>query len=93
MPTWSRNVAAVVLVAVSVFAAMVSAIAEGGGSINSLAASGSWREHHPPTEFRGGPGIVNIDGSSYYGGHFGDCGVYDVIYDQSGRIVGQQLAC
>jgi hypothetical protein len=93
MSAWSRNLAAVPLAATGVLVAIISAAAEGGGSVNRPPASGSWRERYPPTEFHGGPSIVDIDGSSYYGGYFGDCGVYDVIYDQSGRIVGQQPAC
>ena len=93
MTTRSRNLAAIALVAAGTLASLASAVAEVGSSANGSAPSGFWREHRSPTEFHGGPGIVDIDGSSYYGGHYGDCGVYDVIYDRSGRIVGQQPAC
>ena len=95
MSARSRHLAAIALVAAIVPCAVTSVFAAGGGSAHGPAASGSWRERHfgRPTEFHGGPGIVEIDGSSYYGGYYGDCGIYDVIYDRSSRIIGQQPAC
>jgi hypothetical protein len=90
MSAWSRNLA-ILAVAVAIVPSAASFGFAAGGGFDGPAASG---EHHSsrPTEFHGGPDIVVIDGSSYHGGHYGDCGIFDVIYDRSGRVIGQQPA-
>jgi hypothetical protein len=91
----SRNLTAIAVAAAIIPSDETAVFAEGGGLVDGPAASGAWREHHSSrsTEFHGGPDIVVIDGSSYHGGDYGDCGIFDVIYDRSGRVIGQQPAC
>jgi hypothetical protein len=94
MSAWSRNLA-ILAVAAAMIPFDATFVLAAGGGFDGPAASAAWRKHHSrrPTEFHGGPNIVVIDGSSYYGGYYGDCGIYDVIHDRSGRVIGQQPAC
>jgi hypothetical protein len=95
MSAWSRNLTVLAVAAAIVPSAATFVFAAGGGPADGPTTLSPPREHHSsrPTEFHGGPGIVVIDGSNYYGGYYGDCGIYDVIYDRSGRVIGQQPAC